>query len=197
MKVLINNEEIMMDEGCAPQEAIGQLLKELRGRDMIILETKVNGVKFNALKAENDLIQLAGMNDIESIEITAGTPGQIVFEGLETSLQYLPVLKSGLSDIASLFQEGREGEGINKFLEASNGMDWLGQILSGATSYLPSESREQFARLYKGYSSRLAELMQAWENLDYVLIGDLLEYEMIPFLEEVLETVNDVTKSMV
>jgi hypothetical protein len=39
------------------------------------------------------------------------------------------------------------------------------------------------------------ELTKAWENRDYVLIADLLEYELAPFIEDLLSLIKRVMEA--
>ncbi len=182
MKVTVNDREMQFGENLSQSEIILQLKSALKENNLIVMEARVNGVK-----SSTDLAQLADLNDIETMALLVGTPRQVINDGLETAVTYLPILRSGLTDAAALFQEGREGEGISKFLEAVPGLEWLGQILSGAAMFLDSSiSQDSFRDSAAGYSKKLEELLEGWQNRDYVLIADLLEYELAPFILELM-----------
>jgi len=163
-----------------------KLQTSLKENNLVIIEAKVNGIKTG-----NDLSELADSNDIENISLIVGTPGQVMFEGLETAMTYLPILQTGLTDIAVFLQEGREGEGISKFIQAVTGLEWLGKILSGAAAILDEETLRNSFKSVESYSQKLAELLEGWENRDYVLIADLLEYEIVPFIEEMMPLIKE------
>lgn len=186
MKILVNNEEIDLAEGSTPLEKISDLLAALKEKNLVILETWVNEVK-----TEEDLLELVKLNNVEQVALVVATPAQVVFDALETAITYLPVLKEGLLETAGLFQEGRDGEGIAKYLEALSGMGWLCHVLAGVDSCAAVEEnlRGAFKKDHQNYEQILRDLTQAWENRDYVLIADLMEYELAPFVEGLLPLV--------
>ncbi|MDA8233887.1 MAG: hypothetical protein M0Z31_03590 [Clostridia bacterium] len=193
MKIFVNNEEVIFDGDGTSGEKISELMKTIRGKNLIILETKIDGVV-----TREDILELLKINQIGQVEVTVTNQHNLIIEGLDTALDYLPVLQKGLEEIAGLFQEGREGEGIALFLEAHTGLDWLEHILRGSRIYFQSSNRDlgvQFAEVAEGYNEKLTELTKAWENRDYVLIADLLEYELAPFIEEIMPLINKVMEA--
>lgn len=113
---------------------------------------------------------------------------KLLDEAIEDGKEYLPRLKEGLSKIAALLQEGREGEGINLFIESIEGLEWFGTVLEGMVCFrgaLINESGED--NISVRYRRILGDLLAAWENRDIVLIGDLLEFEIVPIIEEFQE----------
>jgi len=118
------------------------------------------------------------------------TPENIVVESIQNGAEYLPVLAEGLRSVSRLCQEGREGEGINLFIEAIEGLEWLTSVLQGITTFnlqrTTTSSRDKsFNQLATEYNDKLTELSTAWENSDFVLVSDLLEYELVPLLDEI------------
>ena len=193
MKIFVNNEELSFDGEGTSREKIDELIKFIKGKDLIVLETRVDGVE-----TQEDILELVKLNQIEQVELTVTNQEHLIFEGFETALSYLPTLQKGLEQIAGLFQEGREGEGIALFLEAHTGLDWLEHIVSGAKLYCYNSKRDlgvDFSEVSEGYTTRLVELTKAWENRDYVLIADLLEYELAPFIEDLLPLIKRVMEA--
>jgi len=187
LKVTVNDREMLFGEEMTQSETIVQLQSALKENNLVIMEAEVNGVKSSI-----NLAEIAGLNDIDTLSLVVGTPGQVITDGLETAVTYLPVLQSGLTDIAAFLQEGREGEGISKFLQVVPGLEWLGQILSGAELILEdTTSKDSFKACAAGYGKKLEELLDGWQNRDYVLIADLLEYELAPFIQELVPLIQD------
>ncbi|MBU7006405.1 hypothetical protein [Phosphitispora fastidiosa] len=192
MKVTVNDREMLFGEDMTQGEIIAQLQGAIKENNLVIMEAEVNGVKSSI-----NLAEIAGLNDIDTLSLMVGTPGQVITDGLETAVTYLPVLQSGLTDIAAFLQEGREGEGISKFLQVVPGMEWLGQILSGAVLIIDSNIlQDSFRSSAAGYGKKLEELLEGWQNRDYVLIADLLEYELAPFIQELVPLISDTLNSL-
>lgn len=95
----------------------------------------------------------------------------------QTAAEYLPKLARGLTAIAELIRNGNEAEGAHFFVQATQGLRWLVGLL--ANIHLVS------ALEIEKFKENLNTLLTAWENKDYVLISDLLEYELAPFVEQV------------
>lgn len=99
-------------------------------------------------------------------------------EGLKkTGVEYLPKLSRGLTAITELMRNGNEAEGARFFAQATEGLRWLVGLLTNISLVKASEIEK--------FGEDLNTLLTAWENEDYVLIADLLEYEMAPFVEQV------------
>jgi len=114
-------------------------------------------------------------------------PYELVWEGVLTADDYLVRLIGALKRIVDFFYEDKEGEAISLYIPAIEGMDWFMHILTGLNMWGLDEDGS-FKGLYEGemmeYKNILANLLEAWENRDMVLIRDITEYELIPALED-------------
>lgn len=98
---------------------------------------------------------------------------------LRTADEYLYNLISGINDIVDLIQEGNEIEGIKKFIPALDGIDYISQIIT-----LTEDIHEEKISLVD-LNNQLKEIIDAFENEDYILLGDLLNYELIPVIKDI------------
>lgn len=119
-----------------------------------------------------------------------------VREIFATSEEYLPRLARGLAAIAELIQSGQEAAASGYFLQAVEGLRWLALALQNLNSLLP------FQKNQKGLNEEIAKLgeilgalLNAWENSDYVLISDLLEYELAPFVQLIKEEITGIKQN--
>ncbi|WP_099190210.1 hypothetical protein [Tepidibacter mesophilus] len=106
-------------------------------------------------------------------------------EILKTIGEYLGKLIQDIGDTIELFQNGNEGKGNERVVEIiqalkdiTEGIDITSDIQNGKIDI--SEINEQ-----------LMEMVCALENRDYVLIADLLEYEINPILEKWQNKITD------
>lgn len=124
---------------------------------------------------------------------------QLLLEALESGREYLPKLYAGLKEVAELLQEGREGEGIKLFQDALDGIEWVGTVtealltitLTGRSQLLAADWRQKAEDLKKVFH----ELNEAWANRDYVLIADLIEYELLPYLDLLYQQITNLLGS--
>lgn len=103
-----------------------------------------------------------------------------VWELVESAAGYAGNLYNGFDKIVSLMREDKAREAIKTFQEATEGLEWLLQ----ATTAL-NNSGEGFSAFdtetIKGF---FVEMIGAAENMDYVLLADLIEYEVLPIIDE-------------
>jgi len=105
-------------------------------------------------------------------------------ESLETGNQYLPRLIQGIEEVAGLFRQGREAEGNVLLADALEGLEWLLAII-GTIAHIPNIANtvadingrlEEFRSVMKSFA-------EAYSNQDTVLLGDVIEYEILPSLK--------------
>lgn len=100
-------------------------------------------------------------------------------EILVTVIDYIEKLKLGILDAAELFQNYEENKGATLLEGIANGIEWL----SDALLVINKLNNEEISQI----NSKLSEIITALENQDYILTGDLLQYELLPILEEISE----------
>ena len=88
------------------------------------------------------------------------------------------ILKKGVISVFELIQEGKEQEAINIVPQVVEGMQWIIQVVE-----LSKEAQKEEIQL-EGINDHIEELIEAFENEDFVLVGDLFNYEILPILEE-------------
>ncbi|MGV8145777.1 MAG: hypothetical protein ACLKAK_03590 [Alkaliphilus sp.] len=108
-------------------------------------------------------------------------PDKIMYEALETLREYLPKLIAGIKTTIDYFRENREDEGTKLLVQVIDGIQWSVEVVSKTKIILMQyEIIIDDSKL----SEILGEFEEALRNKDYVLIADLLEYEIIVLLDE-------------
>lgn len=129
------------------------------------------------------------LEGIDSIEITTETPvclaGKILGEGED----FIDGLKDFLMQVAGSYSAGRDSAD-SSFAEAVQGLQWFVQM----TQFIESALKLDFQLLLlKGrpvseyvnnLNGILLEIVDAQEGCDPVMLADLLEYDLVPHLEE-------------
>lgn len=116
-------------------------------------------------------------------------PWTLFREALETGRTYLPRFREAMEQSGHLFQEGREGEAVSLFNQLLDGLEWLGSLVDSMELVTRQDlaelpDAEHICRASASFRTLLRELQVAFENADYVLMGDLLTYELTPLLAE-------------
>jgi len=100
-------------------------------------------------------------------------------EALKTSDEYIDNIKNGIEELVNKINSGEENNGIQKIASIVDGLDWVINVIRLTND------------LHKGSISignmneKLKETIEALENEDYVLVGDLFNYELLPIVEKI------------
>ncbi|GAA0724303.1 hypothetical protein GCM10008905_18000 [Clostridium malenominatum] len=100
-------------------------------------------------------------------------------ETLITAKSYIDNLKDGVEKAFNYIYEGKEEKAISIMPHFAEGMEWLSQVL-----YLTKDVHREKINI-ESINETLNEVVEALENSDYTLVGDLLNYEVYPLLDEI------------
>ncbi|MFL0269665.1 hypothetical protein [Candidatus Clostridium radicumherbarum] len=99
-------------------------------------------------------------------------------ELLLTMKDYGEKLASGIIRTSEYFQSYDEANGAELMITIIDGLQWF--IEAAVNSSVLSNEDE-----LNSINDKLKELVEAFENQDYVLIGDLLQYELLPIVQNI------------
>ena len=129
-------------------------------------------------------------SDIDSLEVELANLKDLVATNLANALNYLKKLIPGFEQAADLFRAGNEQESNKYYLQILDGIDWFSQVVSvimspdeGETE-LPDTDDESLEVRQKKLTDLMSQMLEANENQDWVLLADILEYEMVPFYKD-------------
>jgi hypothetical protein len=102
--------------------------------------------------------------------------------GLEIHFRVLSDNWAELESIPSLFQAGEDKKALDKLMVLLSSLDGIFRM----ASLLGEQSLEDKKSLILEVKDFLGEMSEAIENQDFVLVGDLVEYEILPRLKTLL-----------
>ncbi|GLC32334.1 hypothetical protein [Clostridium omnivorum] len=103
-------------------------------------------------------------------------------EALVTASEYIVNLKLGLKKTAEFFQNYDETKGSALLYKVIDGLYWIMDVLV----YTKIVSDEEVVEINDNFK----KVVNAFENEDYVLIGDLLFYEVMPIMDNIEIKIN-------
>ncbi len=123
------------------------------------------------------------------------------FTSLLKTAEKLKELIPAITDVAVMLQTGDDRQAINsvlKFIEFSEKLIRIFPFLkelgySDITQI--SINEESFNDFYTGFNGILKELVEAFNINDSILIGDLMEYEIVPMVNKLLKYLNLIEKT--
>jgi len=121
-------------------------------------------------------------------------PGQaggaaLIHEVLTDGMAHAVEMQRHAFETAALFRSGGERRALGQYIDFLNGfdslvqaLDYVGRVL-GIDFATTSLGEKSITRFVEDLSALLSETMKAQERKDWVLLADLLEYELAPHLE--------------
>lgn len=94
-----------------------------------------------------------------------------------TAAEYILKASEGVEQIIEFFQSGREDIATRMMIDLVEGIEWLTQAIDG-TKDIHGDHPMDISQA----NSVLREISETYENMDYVLLSDLLEYELLPMV---------------
>lgn len=105
-----------------------------------------------------------------------------VNETIETMIEYMQKILMQVPKIIDSYRNDDIEKGSAWMIELSEGLLWIEQAF-----YLTSEAH---GLEMKDFKFPYQELVDSFKNTDYILLADLLEYELIPSIYRLQESLN-------
>lgn len=127
------------------------------------------------------------ISKIETLETEIFSLNQILEKNIANAQDYLKKLIPGIQKASDLFRSGSEQEANKFFINIIDGMDWFSQVVDSIAKATDFESANITfdEKSFQDQQGNLVELtrqmVEANQNQDWVLIADLLEYEILPY----------------
>lgn len=99
-------------------------------------------------------------------------------ELINTLVEYTGRLIEGINEAVDAFHEGMEGKGMNLVVQIIDGLKWTMEAIT-----LTLDVQKEPIDISE-LNNPFDEMTEALENMDYVFIADLLEYEILTKVEE-------------
>lgn len=117
-------------------------------------------------------------------------PVTLVREAVQTAGDFVPRLIDALTKVSRDLQEDRMRDGLNLFSTVQDGLKWFCNLVELRRVWLGTDPRGAvLERDWPAFIQTMASAVDALSCSDYVLLSDLLSYEVVPFMEEVLAIV--------
>ena len=148
----------------------------------------VRSVKLNGQESSPDssVTRQVPLSEIETLEVEVSTLSGIIEKNIENADAYLIRLIPGIEKAVELFRTGNEQEANQFFIKIIDGIDWFSQVL-GIIIAAKEISPETVVgdKSVRDWQTDLVDFTQqmvdANKNKDWVLLADLLEYEILPY----------------
>ncbi|MDB9777108.1 hypothetical protein OAB27_00170 [bacterium] len=187
MKVLVNGkEETISFMG----ETLGDLLSHIEkvgvAQGNVVRSIKINGQESSPDSSEAQRTQIS---EIATLEVEISTLADMINKNIENADAYLIRLIPGIEKSVELFRIGNEQEANKFFVKIVDGIDWFSQVLDiiltakeiSPETVFEGKSIQDRRTSLVGLTQQMVD---ANKNQDWVLLADLLEYEILPYYQE-------------
>lgn len=133
---------------------------------------------------------LAGIKEVK-VEIVS--VAELIRGILISTVQYIEGAVPDISVLSDEFYRGPEQCTWVKLQQFIEGMEWVNSGAEVIINNIKSiGGLHEYMKASAEMKDKLAELAGAVDNSDMVLVGDLLSYEIIPMLERIKDTANEI-----
>lgn len=170
------------NEPAALEEMFAKINQFLEDSGLILSHLNVDDIEvyedyYNYLKERIDRINL--------VEVEVRTAAGILRDALLTAEEYLEQALPEIESLAAEFYQGPSEESWERFQQLLEGVEWLNQLVAVIDQNKQKPGNWQdYISLIDRLKEQLQSLHEALETRDYVVIGDLLKYEITPCFQE-------------
>jgi hypothetical protein len=131
---------------------------------------------------------LRQMENREKVEIFTGTVSEIAHDSIVDALAYLDRIESIIPSLASSFQIYPGPESFENLRQLLDGFYWISLLLDKLTNNFRIRLESCFVQgisvqdHLEKFIAILKQMIDSQQRGDFVLISDLLEYEVIPIV---------------
>jgi hypothetical protein len=159
-------------------------------------------LKLVETKLDNEIIDTIHLDDVEvsleyfqenelelvridKIKFESKKVEQLITETLKEAENYLPKLKNALNNSAELFKNDKEADASDLLDKTLEGIQWYLKVINGIMSLIDNEElKDKGNKILTDFTQALNRAMISLQNEDYDYLGDLLEVEMVEYLEK-------------
>lgn len=148
------------------------------------------GLMIYGIEADNSAINPAELakypaKEIKEVRFLTKTKEQLLKDALKEIISNLPSLAKDLTQIIAALRKGDEKTGLEGYL---NVLPLLNTIIMGLRA-VEVGSGQEFGIDYPTLIDCLKNINQAYENKDYILLADSLEYVFLPWIKKMSEAI--------
>jgi hypothetical protein len=170
----------------APNSTVGQLIdaakSRLRGTTQIVLGVRCGDEEVPPEQLD-DVFSLA-CDTFDTVEVITGNAGEVVADALQVTRRALATTYALTREASERLAEGSIPQAMQSLIECSSTWSRVHQAVVQSCSLLaidPSNTRvagRTLAEWLREVAKMLISIRNAMESRDYVLLADILRYEM-------------------
>jgi len=175
------NDNLIKDIEITAKEEILELIDSKLEREIVdtiyLDEVDVSLAYFK----ENEL----DLERLSEIKFETKTVPVLIEETLTQAEDYLPKLKDALNNSAAKFKEDEVEAAADLLDKTLEGIEWYLEVINGIIPLIDKqELKDKGNKILKDFTQALNRAMVALQNEDFDYLADLLEVEMVEYLDK-------------
>ncbi len=157
--------------------------------DCVIRQIRLDGLSLDANSLRLGFPEsVREISHREKVEITTGTVKEIAFDSIAEALAYLDRVETLIPSLAEGFQVSPGPEAYEKLRQLYEGFYWLNLLLEKlrarfGVDFEAGRIKNATVREHlEKFAAVLRQLIESQEKGDFVLLSDLLQYEICPLI---------------
>ena len=172
------------------EEVVGAIEKSAESDGKVVCRVIVNDMKFNE-EDEKKFAQTL-IKEVHKLSVELESTDRLVAETLISLQQGLSAIRDKSVQAADLIRENPMGKAQ---IEFSSVMEETNFLMEALTALKPrmhesKQALEKWSAAEAKSRAMIRELLQAFERQDFILVSDVLEYEMYNLMEAWLEVID-------
>jgi hypothetical protein len=191
MQITINEEQVPVDFSHlrSLEEALVELNERFLPPGEQLFQVRINGEFFSErYPRESRYMEL---KEISSLDLKTLPDADMARLIVGEAAQQAEILCQAIEKSARLFRVSSEDEANHYFAQVLEALRWLlitggnaSQVLQGEGPGQDASGGGQIARFLQNLQGLLDEMLNIGEDEDYILLADLMEYELLPMVRE-------------
>jgi len=186
--VLLNGEGYNVDS--LERITLSSFLEDVRSEQAkhgrFISDVCCDGVSLN-IREEEDMGDLT-LNNFDELKVTYSSPEDIIFESLQNNDEVSATLSEVMIEVSEKFRLGVVNEVVEDFIQSLEHIEAFLQIVNHIRNFMEDQEQSdtvaEMENFIKQFLEISNEMLEAQNEDDYVLLADLLEYEVVPLLQD-------------
>jgi hypothetical protein len=189
MQVTLNDQSLPVDLSHLRnlEEALLELNEKFIPDGQQLFQVEVNGQFFTErYPRESRYVRLG---EVSTLDLKTVSDEDLARSILIDAAQQVETLVQALEKSAALFRLAAEDEANHYFAQVLEALRWLLQTGEGACQVLEVDLGSvrtpqigDVSGFLKRFQDLLEEMLQVYEEEDYILLADLMEYELLPMV---------------
>ncbi|MTI59271.1 MAG: hypothetical protein FH762_04635 [Firmicutes bacterium] len=182
MEVTVHGIDI---ELAGKESSIGEIFDEIQSQGSVVYRVIADGEDISNFSEE----EFKELGKIGHLEIIAKDVKELTLETIKEAEEFIPKLIDRIEKFIARINDGTETARFIMIQQLLDTLDWLNTLLENIGSAVGERGTNDLNQksFFAKWKDTIASLAEGIERKDLVLISDILEYELIPVLEDYRE----------